>query len=50
MASSLHMGPVGEPGGVRLLRLLRDKENAYLGSFSWTQRTLKFTSGGHLEI
>jgi hypothetical protein len=39
--SSLHGGPVGEYGGVRLLGLLREKENSYLGSFSWTQRTLK---------
>jgi len=30
--SSLHRGPAGEPGGVRLLGLLREKENAYLGS------------------
>jgi hypothetical protein len=27
-------GPVGEPGGVRLLGLLREKEKAYLGSSS----------------
>ena len=33
MCSSLHRGPVGEPGGVCLLELLREKENAYLGSF-----------------
>jgi hypothetical protein len=26
--------------GVRLLGLLREKENAYVGSISWTQRTL----------
>jgi len=25
---------------VRLLGLLREQENAYLGSFSWSQRTL----------
>jgi hypothetical protein len=31
---------------VHLLGLLREKENAYLGSSSWTQRTL----GGHLEL
>jgi len=36
--------------GVRLLGLLREKENAYLGSFSWIQRTLKVKSGGHLEL
>ena len=33
MGSSLHRGPVEEPEGVRLLRLLRKKDNAYLGSF-----------------
>jgi len=31
--------------GVRLLGLLREKDNVYLGSFSWTQRTLKGPSG-----
>ena len=34
MGSALHKGPVGEPGGLCLLGLLREKENAYLGSFS----------------
>ena len=28
----------------------REKENVYFGSFSWTQRTLKIKSGGHLEL
>jgi hypothetical protein len=32
---------LGNLEGVRLLGLLREKENAYLGSFSWTQRALK---------
>jgi hypothetical protein len=41
---------LGKLEGVRLLGLLREKENAYLGSFSWTQRTLKVKSGGHLEL
>jgi hypothetical protein len=36
--------------GVRLLGLLREKENADLGAFSWTQRTLKVKSGCHLEL
>ena len=31
--------------GVRLLVLLREKEKAYLGSFSWTQRTLNLSLG-----
>jgi len=31
----------GNLEGVRLLGLLREKENVYLGSFSWTQRTLR---------
>ena len=31
--------PLRKLEGVRLLGLLRYKENAYLGSFSWTQRT-----------
>ena len=44
MGSSPHRGPVGEDGGggVRLLGLLREKENSYMVSFSWTQRILKF--------
>jgi hypothetical protein len=41
---------LGNIEGVSLLGLLREKENAYLGSFSWTQRTLKVKSGGHLEL
>jgi hypothetical protein len=41
---------MGNLEGVRILELLREKENAYLGSFSWTQRTLTVKSGGHLEL
>jgi hypothetical protein len=41
---------LGNLAGVRLLELLREKGNAYLGSFSWTQRTLKVKSGYHLEL
>jgi hypothetical protein len=41
---------LGNLEGVRLPGLLRDKENVYLGSFYWTQRTLQFTSVGHLEL
>jgi hypothetical protein len=37
---------LGKLEGVRLLGLLREKGNAYLGFFSWTQRTL----GDHLEL
>ena len=40
----------GNLEGVCLLGLLREKENAYLGPFSWTQRTLEVTFGGHLEL
>ena len=40
----------GNLEGVRLLGLLREKENAYLGSFSWIQRTLKVKSGGHQKF
>jgi hypothetical protein len=40
----------GKLEGVRLLGILREKENAYLGSFSWTQGTLKIKSVGHLEL
>jgi hypothetical protein len=36
--------------GIRLLGLLREKENAYLGSFFWTHRTLKVKSGGHMKL
>jgi len=41
---------LGNLEGVRLLSLLREKENVYMGSFSWTQRTLKFKCRGHLEL
>ena len=49
MTSSFHRGPVGEPDRVRLLAILREKDNgvferkfnAYLGS----QRILKVRSG-----
>ena len=41
---------LGKLEGVHLLRFLTEKENAYLGSVSWTQRTLKVKSGGHLEL
>jgi len=44
MASSLHRGPVGEPGGVCLLGLLIEEEDAYLGSFSMDPEDIK--SGG----
>jgi len=37
---------LGKLEGVRLLGLLRYKENAHLGSFSWSKRTSKITSGG----
>jgi hypothetical protein len=36
---------LGSLVGVHILGLLREKENAYLGSFSWTQRTLKLSLG-----
>jgi hypothetical protein len=48
MGSTLHRGPVGELGGVCLLGLLREKENAYLGSFSMDPEDIK--TGGHLEL
>ena len=41
MDSSLHRGPVGETGGVRLLALLIGKEKAYLGSFSVDPENIK---------
>jgi hypothetical protein len=41
---------LGKLEGVRLLGLLREKDVAYLGYFSCTQRTLKVKSGGHLEL
>jgi len=41
---------LGNLEGVLLLGLLIEKENAHLGSFSWTQRALKIKSGGHLEL
>ena len=39
---------LGNLQGVCLLELLRENENSYLGSISWTQRTLKATSWGLL--
>jgi len=41
---------LGKLEGVHLLGLLKEKENTYLGFFSWTQRTLKVKSGVHLEL
>jgi len=41
---------LGNLEGVRLLEILREKENAYLVSISWTQRTLKVKSGCRLEL
>jgi len=41
---------LGNLEGVGLLGLLREKENAYLGSFSCTQRTLKVKFRSHLEL
>jgi hypothetical protein len=41
---------LGNLEGVRLLGLLREKENAYLGSFSGTQRKLKVKAGSHPEL
>ena len=38
---SLHRGPVGELEGIRLPRLLREKDSIS-GFLSWTKRTLKF--------
>jgi hypothetical protein len=38
-------GLLGKLEEARLLGLLREKENAYLGSFSWTQRTLNLSLG-----
>ena len=41
MGNSLHRGPFGEFEGVRLLGLLREKENAYLGSPSVDPEDIK---------
>jgi hypothetical protein len=41
---------LGKLEGVRLLGLLREKENAYLSYFSWNQRTLQVKYGGHQEL
>ena len=41
---------LGNMEEVRLLGYLREKENAYLGSFPWTQSTLRVKYGGHLEL
>jgi len=47
----LYIGvPLGKLEGVRLLGRLRETENAYLGYFSWTQRTFKVKYGGNLEL
>jgi hypothetical protein len=40
---------LGNLEGVCLLEPLRETENAYLGSFSWAQRTLKVKSVGPSE-
>ena len=41
--------PLGKLEGFHLLGRLREKENVYLGSFSWIQKTLKGKSDDHLE-
>ena len=41
MGSSLHWGPVEELGGFRLLGLLAEKENAFLGSSSVDPENIK---------
>jgi len=41
---------LGNLEGVRLLGLLGEKENAHLGSFSWTPRKLKVKAVGHLKL
>jgi hypothetical protein len=50
MGSSLQRALLGNLEGVCFLGLWREKENAYMGSFSWTQRTLTVKSEGHLEL
>jgi len=51
MGSSLHGGPVGEPGeGLFTETFEREKKIHIWVPFSWTQRTLKVKSGGHLEL
>ena len=42
--------PLGNLVGIRLLASLRETENAYLSTFSWTQKTLKVKSVAHLEF
>jgi hypothetical protein len=41
MGSSVHRGPVGEPGGVCLVGPLKEKEKAYLDSFSMDPEVIK---------
>jgi hypothetical protein len=41
---------LGNLEGVRLLGLVREKENIYLDFIFWTQRILKVGSGGYLEL
>ena len=50
MGSSLHRGPVGERGGASFTGTFEGKRKCISGFFSWTQRTLKVKSGGHLEL
>jgi hypothetical protein len=50
MCSSLHTGPVRQPGGDLFTGIFERTENAYLGSFSGTQRNLEVQSAGHPEI
>jgi hypothetical protein len=46
VAAALSIGALlGSLEGVHLLGIFREKENVYLGSFSWTQRTLKVKYG-----
>jgi len=41
MRAALSIGPVGEHGGFRLLGLLREKDNAYVGSSSVDREDIK---------
>jgi hypothetical protein len=50
MGSSLHRGPVGEPGGDLSTGPFERKRKWISGVLFSELRTLKVTSGGHMEL
>jgi hypothetical protein len=50
MNNSLHRGPVGENGVCSFTGTFERTRKCKFNLFSWSQRTLKVKSRGHLEL